>query len=118
MFLFGNILNNFIPQTPRAQRANTDGQTWQFAHSKFLRGRPDLLDEIRRKALEPDPTIKQRVELPGELAAQLNYIQEENRRVVRALVEERDRNVRLANVVKTLWDVVSNRFGADGKHYV
>jgi len=34
---------------------------------KFLRGRPDLLDEIKRKALEPDPAIKHRVELPGEV---------------------------------------------------
>lgn len=94
-------------QTPRAARASADSQTWEFAHSKFLRGRPDLLDEIRRKALEPDPSIKQRVELPGELAAQLSSIREENRRVVRALDEERNRNQRLANMLKILYDVVA-----------
>jgi hypothetical protein len=54
-------------QTPRAQRTSTDAQTWEFSHHKFLRGRPDLLDEIKRKALEPDPTVKHRVELPGEV---------------------------------------------------
>ena len=53
-------------QTPRAQRTSTDAQTWEFSHHKFLRGRPDLLDEIKRKALEPDPAIKHRIELPGE----------------------------------------------------
>ena len=55
-----------IFQTPRAQRTSTDAQTWEFSHHKFLRGRPDLLDEIKRKALEPDPAIKHRIELPGE----------------------------------------------------
>ena len=54
-------------QTPRAQRTSTDAQTWEFSHHKFLRGRPDLLDEIKRKALEPDPSVKHRVELPGDV---------------------------------------------------
>ncbi|KAF8815393.1 winged helix DNA-binding domain-containing protein [Phlegmacium glaucopus] len=57
-----------INRTPRAQRTSTDAQTWEFSHHKFLRGRPDLLDEIKRKALEPDPAIKHRVELPGEVS--------------------------------------------------
>ncbi|PCH36448.1 winged helix DNA-binding domain-containing protein, partial [Wolfiporia cocos MD-104 SS10] len=44
-----------INRTPRAQRTSADVQTWEFSHHKFLRGRPDLLEEIKRKALEPDP---------------------------------------------------------------
>ena len=76
-------------QTPRAQRTSTDAQTWEFSHHKFLRGRPDLLDEIKRKALEPDPSVKHRVELPGEVAAQLGAMREQHRRVVKALEEER-----------------------------
>jgi len=63
------FITDFIPrQTPRAQRTSTDAQIWEFSHHKFLRGRPDLLDEIKRKALEPDPTLKHRVELPGEVS--------------------------------------------------
>jgi len=62
---FLSLALTFI-QTPRAQRTSTDAQTWEFSHHKFLRGRPDLLDEIKRKALEPDPAIKHRIELPGE----------------------------------------------------
>jgi hypothetical protein len=57
-----------INRTPRAQRTSSDAQTWEFSHHKFLRGRPDLLDEIKRKALEPDPAVKHRVELPGEVS--------------------------------------------------
>lgn len=61
-------IDTIVSQTPRAQRTTTDAQTWEFSHTKFLRGRPDLLDEIKRKALEPDPSIKHRVELPGEVS--------------------------------------------------
>jgi hypothetical protein len=32
-----------------------------------MKGRADLLEEIKRKALEPDPRTVQRVELPGEV---------------------------------------------------
>ena len=63
------VVNKFVHQTPRAQRTSTDAQTWEFSHHKFLRGRPDLLDEIKRKALEPDPALKHRVELPGEVSS-------------------------------------------------
>ena len=93
-------------QTPRAQRTSTDAQTWEFSHHKFLRGRPDLLEEIKRKALEPDPSIKHRVELPGEVAAQLSQMREENRRVVNTLTAEKAKFERLALLTKTLYDVV------------
>ena len=94
-------------QTPRDQRTSTDAQTWEFSHHKFLRGRPDLLDEIKRKALEPDPSVKHRVELPGEVAAQLGSMREQHRRVVKALEEERVRVERLTSVVKTLHEILS-----------
>ncbi|KAI0315052.1 HSF-type DNA-binding-domain-containing protein, partial [Amylostereum chailletii] len=95
-----------INRTPRAQRTSTDAQTWEFSHHKFLRGRPDLLEEIKRKALEPDPSVKHRVELPGEVAAQLNQMRDENRRVGAALAAERAKVERLAALTKSLYDVV------------
>lgn len=100
-----------INRTPRSQRTSTDAQTWEFSHHKFLRGRPDLLDEIKRKALEPDPTIKHRVELPGEMM----LMREENRRVWDALMVERRKVEKLAGVVKTLWDVVGKGFPGNSK---
>ena len=104
-------------QTPRAQRTSTDAQTWEFSHHKFLRGRPDLLDEIKRKALEPDPSIKHRVELPGEVAAQLNAMREVNRRVMKELDVERKRVERLTNITKSLHEVVSKMFPGSGEHF-
>ncbi|KAI0079429.1 hypothetical protein K474DRAFT_1592186 [Panus rudis PR-1116 ss-1] len=99
-----------INRTPRAQRTSTDVQTWEFSHHKFLRGRPDLLEEIKRKALEPDPSIKHRVELPGEVAAQLTQMKDENRRLVHVVNKERDKVDRLVGVTKALYDVVSKAF--------
>ncbi|KAJ7807292.1 HSF-type DNA-binding-domain-containing protein [Mycena olivaceomarginata] len=100
-----------INRTPRAQRTTSDAQTWEFSHHKFLRGRPDLLDEIKRKALEPDPGQKHRVELPGEVAAQLGAMREENQRMWEQLNAERRRVEKLVSVVSRLWDVVGKGFG-------
>ncbi|KAI0685848.1 HSF-type DNA-binding-domain-containing protein [Cytidiella melzeri] len=100
-----------INRTPRAQRTSADVQTWEFSHLKFLRGRPDLLEEIKRKALEPDPSVKHRVELPGEVAAQLSQMRDDNRRLVRALNGEKVKVDRLANVTKALYDVVTKVYG-------
>ncbi|KZV71558.1 winged helix DNA-binding domain-containing protein [Peniophora sp. CONT] len=99
-----------INRTPRAQRTSTDAQTWEFSHHKFLRGRPDLLDEIKRKALEPDPSVKHRVELPGEVQSQLNQMRDENRRVAAQLNAERAKVDRLAALTKSLYEVVDKNF--------
>ena len=107
-----------INRTPRAQRTSTDVQTWEFSHHKFLRGRPDLLEEIKRKALEPDPSIKHRVELPGEVAAQLTQMKDENRRLVHAVNTERNKVDRLVNITKALYDVVSKAFPGSKSPYI
>ncbi|OBZ73850.1 Heat shock factor protein [Grifola frondosa] len=99
-----------INRTPRAQRTSADVQTWEFSHHKFLRGRPDLLEEIKRKALEPDPSMKHRVELPGEVAAQLAQMREDNRRLMAALHAEKSKVARLANVTKVMYDVMAKAF--------
>ncbi|KAI0765634.1 HSF-type DNA-binding-domain-containing protein [Trametes elegans] len=99
-----------INRTPRAQRTSADVQTWEFSHHKFLRGRPDLLEEIKRKALEPDPSLKHRVELPGEVAAQLSQMREDNRRLMIAFQQERGKVERLAGVTKVMYDIMSKSF--------
>jgi hypothetical protein len=98
------LTSDALMQTPRAQRTSTDAQTWEFSHHKFLRARPDLLEEIKRKALEPDPSIKHRVELPGEVAAQLAQMREDNRRVANALALEKAKTERLTILTRALYD--------------
>ncbi|PWZ03435.1 hypothetical protein BCV70DRAFT_17300 [Testicularia cyperi] len=43
-----------VNKTPRGHRQSVDAQIWEFSHPKFIRGRPDLLDDIRRKALDSE----------------------------------------------------------------
>ncbi|ORX62133.1 hypothetical protein DM01DRAFT_1331593 [Hesseltinella vesiculosa] len=43
-----------VNKSPRGHRTLAENQIWEFSHNKFLRGRPELLDEIKRKALETD----------------------------------------------------------------
>ncbi|KAF8494253.1 HSF-type DNA-binding-domain-containing protein [Gautieria morchelliformis] len=87
-----------VNRTPRAQRTSTDAQTWEFSHPKFLRGRTDLLDDIKRKTLEQDVvTTKQRVELPVEVAQQLTRLAEDHRRALKALAAERHKFERLTS---------------------
>lgn len=64
------------------------------------------MEEIKRKALEPDPSLKHRVELPGEVAAQLTQMRDENRRLIHAVNAERSKVDRLTGVTKALYDVI------------
>ncbi|KAK7006393.1 hypothetical protein R3P38DRAFT_2647046 [Favolaschia claudopus] len=48
-----------INRTPRDERIASDAQMWEFSHHKFLRGRPDLLNEVKGKIHEPDASINQ-----------------------------------------------------------
>ncbi|KAG2364673.1 HSF-type DNA-binding-domain-containing protein, partial [Suillus spraguei] len=97
-----------INRTPRAQRTSTTSQTWEFSHPKFLRARPDLLDAIKRKALEPDPRERGRVELPGEVARLLNDMRDENKALWREMRRERRKVEKLTEIVRTLCDTIGS----------
>jgi heat shock transcription factor len=47
-----------LNRTPHAQR-DAEDQIWEFSHPYFLRGRPDLLDQIQRTASKPPPLFPQ-----------------------------------------------------------
>jgi HSF-type DNA-binding len=98
-----------INRTPRNQRPQADAQRWEFSHPKFLRGRTDLLEDIKRKTIEPDPNqARQRVELPTEVAAQLRRMSQEHKEVVDALLIEKRKVKKLVGVVKTLYDAIAH----------
>ncbi len=58
------------PRSDTARTAHVDRprRRGSFHIPSSCAGAPDLLDEIKRKALEPDPGVKHRVELPGEVS--------------------------------------------------
>ncbi|UZJ55802.1 hypothetical protein CBS101457_005122 [Exobasidium rhododendri] len=43
-----------VNKTPRGHRHAVDTQIWEFSHPKFIRGHPEMLDDIRRKALDSE----------------------------------------------------------------
>ncbi|KAG8917041.1 hypothetical protein FRC01_002699, partial [Tulasnella sp. 417] len=45
-------------RAPRSQRGTAQHQLWIFSHHKFVRGRPDLLQGIKRKANETNVPIQ------------------------------------------------------------
>lgn len=45
-----------VNKTPRGQRGNDNSAAWEFVHPKFHRGQPQLLEQIRRKTLDSDPS--------------------------------------------------------------
>ncbi|KAI9486238.1 MAG: HSF-type DNA-binding-domain-containing protein [Benjaminiella poitrasii] len=43
-----------INKSPRGQRGNNENEIWEFSHPKFQRGRPDILEDIKRKAMDSE----------------------------------------------------------------
>ncbi|KAI8988278.1 HSF-type DNA-binding-domain-containing protein, partial [Mycotypha africana] len=41
-----------VNKSPRGHRTLAENQIWEFSHAKFIRNKPDLLDEIKRKTME------------------------------------------------------------------
>lgn len=60
-----------VNKSPRGHRTLAENQIWEFSHSKFLRDRPDLLDDIKRKTMESD-TVRRET---GDLQAHMAMIQ-------------------------------------------
>ncbi|KAI8584711.1 hypothetical protein K450DRAFT_267363 [Umbelopsis ramanniana AG] len=57
-----------INKTPRNQKSMTKDQVWEFSHPQFLRGRPDLLDGIKRKAMDNDMYRREAGDMYGQIS--------------------------------------------------
>ncbi|KAL1917624.1 uncharacterized protein VTP21DRAFT_4017 [Calcarisporiella thermophila] len=62
-----------VNKSPRGHRSLSDNQIWEFSHQNFLRDCPDLLPSIRRKTVDPDPSLRRE-----DLYARLNSLQTAN----------------------------------------
>lgn len=56
-------------KTPRGSKVAAENQVWEFSHTKFIRHRPDLLDEIKRRAGDVD-FIRE-----GDLSTAMTFMQ-------------------------------------------
>jgi hypothetical protein len=46
------LTSRIVNKTPRGQRGTIEAQSWEFSHPKFIKGRVDLLESIKRKAMD------------------------------------------------------------------
>lgn len=57
-----------VNKSPRGHRTLAENQIWEFSHPKFLRNRPDLLDDIKRKSMEADTARRENGDLQSHVA--------------------------------------------------
>ncbi|CAO3613702.1 unnamed protein product [Cunninghamella blakesleeana] len=62
-----------VNKSPRGHRTLAENQIWEFSHPKFLRGRSELLDEIKRKTMES--VDNQQRQMNSDVQAHMNMIQ-------------------------------------------
>ncbi|KAI9258914.1 HSF-type DNA-binding-domain-containing protein [Phascolomyces articulosus] len=111
-----------VNKSPRGHRALAENQIWEFSHPKFLRGRADMLDEIKRKALESDVVRRDNGDISSHLAVmqvaqsdmmqQLAHLQENFTEIVRELADTRRRQSAQQQLIKQMLDYLTHQQGA------
>ncbi|KAI7857715.1 HSF-type DNA-binding-domain-containing protein [Circinella umbellata] len=114
-----------VNKSPRGHRALAENQIWEFSHPKFLRGRGDMLDEIKRKALESDVVRRDNGDISSHLAVmqvaqsdmmqQLAHLQENFTEIVRELTDTRRRQLTQQQLIKQMLDYLTHQQGAPCK---
>ncbi|KAI1317006.1 hypothetical protein EDD11_009165 [Mortierella claussenii] len=110
-----------VNKSPRGHRTLAENQIWEFSHQKFLRGRQDLLDDIKRKAMESDSMRREGGDLPAhmaviqasqsELVQHVTQLQENFGEVVRELAETRRKQAAQQQLLKSLLDHIQRTSG-------
>nr|CAG8660325.1 12248_t:CDS:2 [Entrophospora candida] len=110
-----------VNKSPRGHRTLAENQIWEFSHPKFLRGRPDLLDDIKRKAMESETLRRETGDLhahlammqvaQNELLQQIRQLQENFTEVMRDLSETKRKQTLQQHFMKNMWEVMNNSQG-------
>ncbi|KAG0311073.1 hypothetical protein BGZ99_010408, partial [Dissophora globulifera] len=110
-----------VNKSPRGHRTLAENQIWEFSHQKFLRGRQDMLDDIKRKAMESDTMRRDGGDLPqhvaviqasqSELVQHVTQLQENFGEVVRELADTRRKQQAQQQLLKSLLDYIQKTSG-------
>lgn len=109
-----------VNKSPRGHRTLAENQIWEFSHPKFLKDRPDILDEIKRKSLETESTarrdhgdINSHMAMmqvsQSEMVQQLVRLQDNFSQVVRELAETKSRQNKQYQMLKSMMEFISSR---------
>ncbi|KAI8645062.1 HSF-type DNA-binding-domain-containing protein [Parasitella parasitica] len=109
-----------VNKSPRGHRTLAENQIWEFSHPKFIKDRPDILDEIKRKSLETENTTKRdhgdinshmamMQVSQSEMIQQLARLQDNFTQVVRELAETKSRQNKQYQMLKNMMEFLSSR---------
>ena len=114
-----------VNKSPRGHRALAENQIWEFSHPKFLRGRGDLLEEIKRKALDTDVVRRDQSDIGTHMAVmqvaqsdmmqQLAQLQQNFNELVRELQDTRKRQQAQQQTMKQLMNYMIQQHGVSCK---
>ncbi|EIE78527.1 hypothetical protein RO3G_03231 [Rhizopus delemar RA 99-880] len=108
-----------VNKSPKGHRTLAENQIWEFSHSKFIKDRPDLLDEIKRKSLETDTNRRDDVGThmammqvsQSEMVQQLSRLQETYHQMKRELEEAKYKQQKQQQLLKQMSDFLYQRHG-------
>jgi hypothetical protein len=110
-----------VNKSPRGHHTLAENQIWEFSHSKFLRNRPDLLDEIKRKALESESVRRDTTDMSSHMAMmqmsqsdlmqQLGHLQGNLNQIMDELAETKRRQHLQQQMMKDMMDFMSKQYG-------
>ncbi|GAA5810230.1 hypothetical protein MFLAVUS_003650 [Mucor flavus] len=111
-----------VNKSPRGHRTLAENQIWEFSHPKFLRNRPDLLDEIKRKALENESVRRDTSDINShmtmmqmsqtDMLQQISQLQENLNQVVHELTETKRRQLLQQQTIKDMMDFMTKQYGS------
>ncbi|KAI8645162.1 HSF-type DNA-binding-domain-containing protein [Parasitella parasitica] len=114
-----------VNKSPRGHRTLAENQIWEFSHSRFIRDRSDLLDEIKRKTMESD-TVRRETDLHAHMAMmqmsqsdmlqQINHLHDTFNQIVKELHETKQKQEHNNKLVKNLLSYITQQNGGQIPH--
>jgi heat shock transcription factor 4 len=113
-----------INKSPRGSRTLAENQVWEFSHPKFLRDRPDLLDDIKRKSLESETFRRETGDIQaqvqalqlqqGEMMQQIAALHQNLTMVMRELAESQRKQTIQQQMMKNMMDFMKQQHQKQG----
>ncbi|CAO3618300.1 unnamed protein product [Mucor hiemalis] len=110
-----------VNKSPRGHRTLAENQIWEFSHPKFLRNRPDLLDEIKRKSMEADTARRENGDLQShvamlqasqsEMIQQIQNLYENFTEVIKELEDTKQKQENQMQFIKSMMNYISQQNG-------
>ncbi|KAJ1735403.1 hypothetical protein LPJ61_000567 [Coemansia biformis] len=108
-------------KSPRGHRTMAENQIWEFSHPHFIRDRPDLLEQIKRKTMESESLRRETGDLNAnfimlqvshtDLVKRVHHLQENLSEVIRELAETRKKQATQESIIRQLLQALKQSSG-------